>query len=191
MASVDPPPSTLEDEEEEEEEVDASDLLPLLSWPRSTSTTAVVFPRLVTLVTMHFTVCSFVQDKAARHHGRYGPECQSSAFVVDLAVALAGLVCWYCSSPLCSFLLSPCLMLGIMAGMHHKDSYALFVSCSGLCKARFADILNLALCSSRVSAQMFSFMASMNQRDSNLARWSSSSSLSLCRGSSPWFFRPW
>ena len=36
-----------------------------------------------------------------------------------------------------------------MAGMHQKDSYALFGPGSGLCKARFAGILHLALCSSR------------------------------------------
>ena len=65
------PPAEEGQEEEEEEEADASDLLPLPSWPRSTSTTAVVFPWLVTLVTMHFKLCSFVQDK---DHGRYGPE---------------------------------------------------------------------------------------------------------------------
>ena len=63
-----------EEEEEEEEEADASVLLPLPSRPRSTSTTAVVFLWLVTLVTVHFTLCSFVQDEAAWHHGRYGPE---------------------------------------------------------------------------------------------------------------------
>ena len=40
-------------------------------------------------------------------------------------------------------------MLRIMAGMHHKVSYALFGPGSGMCKARFVGILNPALCSSR------------------------------------------
>ena len=38
-------------------------------------------------------------------------------------------------------------MLGIMAGMDQKDSYALFLG-SGMCKAWFAGIFHLALCSS-------------------------------------------
>ena len=46
-------------------------------------------------------------------------------------------------------------MLGIMAGTHQKDSYALFFFGSGMCKARFAGILHLTLCSSRgFQAQM-------------------------------------
>ena len=66
-------------------------------------------------------------------------------------------------------------MLGIVAGKHQKDNYALLVSCSGTCKARFVGILHLALCSSRgFQAQMpcrqvrrlVCIKARMNQRDS-------------------------
>ena len=66
------------------------------------------------------------------------------------------------------------LMLGIMASMDRKDSYALFVLGSGTCKARFAGILHLALCSSRFfQAQMpcrqarreVCIMAGLDQRD--------------------------
>ena len=78
-----------------------------------------------------------MQDKAARHHAQYGPECQSSAFVVDLAVAYAGLVLLVARA-MFSVVVGRPEMLGVMAGMHHKDSYALFGPGSGLCKVRFA-----------------------------------------------------
>ena len=38
-------------------------------------------------------------------------------------------------------------MLGIMAGMNQKDCFALFVSGSGMCKARFAGFLHLVMSS--------------------------------------------
>ena len=69
MASVDPPSSTPEEEEEEEEEKTSSRFL--LSWPRSTSTTAVSSSWLLRVP----FGCRLAPD--ARHHGRYAPKGQS------------------------------------------------------------------------------------------------------------------
>ena len=57
-----------EEVEEVEEEADASDLLSLSSWPRSTSTLAVA-----SSFCWFCWCCSFLRCDA-RHHGRYGPE---------------------------------------------------------------------------------------------------------------------
>ena len=84
----------MKEEEEEEEEADALVLLPLSSRPPSTSTTAVVFPWLVTLVTMHFTLCSFVQDKAAWHHG---PVWTRMTVRRSSSLCIAGLLVFYTS----------------------------------------------------------------------------------------------
>ena len=118
---------------------DSSDFFTLLSWRRSSSTTAVVCPWLVLLFWCSSHCFSFVcrQDSAARHLCRYGPEgLFPSRLSSTPTVASPGLVLLV--APRAVFL--PVVvyrpqMLGIMAGMDSKDCFAPLGS--GMCLVAF------------------------------------------------------
>ena len=120
-----------EEEEEEEEEADSSDLFPPLSWPRSSSTSAVVCSWLVFFCAR--SVPFLWQAQAARHHCRYAPEglfsSRSSSFPAVACARLVLLVTLHLT--LCFF---PCRQAqdrGITAGMDHLVVLCLLCATTG------------------------------------------------------------
>ena len=97
-----------------------------------------VFPAFVGRPELPGIIVGMVQDDSLLHS------------LSTPAVASAGLVWLVAPRAVFPVVVDRPAMPGTMAGMHQQDSNAFF-SGSGMCKARFAGILHLSLCSSRCS----------------------------------------